>query len=162
MIFLTEYTSGEGTYGAYIEAENRAHALVIADRRQIGERVMGEVKKPGIPPRLLPHIKAGRWLDAAHEATFLCFVAASSGAITPREALSDTGLVHQLLHMALWPAEPEDDHDRRERRAIIRAVKALAMDIEWRTPGYLRSFSGQPGVRTYVNGVRTPDRDAGE
>lgn len=159
-LFLTAYTAGDGTYGAYIEAEDRAHALTLAAQRGVGERIEGEIEGRGaLNHKLLGHIRASRWLEAAHEASFLGFVGVSSGALTAADVLSDRGLVHELLHLAIF--KPEDTGDRRERRALIKRVKAMAMDFEWRTPGWQRSYSGQPGVRTHINDRRTPQRDAG-
>lgn len=138
-LFATTYADGDGYYGAYIDAEDATEARAIAMARRIGEHVDGEIEDPALPNRLAELINAGEWVRAAHEATFLAFVGISAGALTVRECLGDQGLVHELMHLAL------DPEDSRERRALVRKVRKMAAEFEYRVPGWQLS-AGRPAV----------------
>jgi hypothetical protein len=94
------------------------------------------------------------WLGAAHEAAFLGLIGLSSGALTPRELLGDTGLVHELLHLARAPQDEPDPDDNAERATRAAAVMLMAKDFEYRVPGWEPS-GGEPGV------LRWPAEDEG-
>lgn len=156
-LFLTDYSEGDGTYGAYIEADTLAHARQIAGQRGLNERIMGRVGAAAMPNRLRALIEDGEWLEAAHEACFLGFVGLSSGALTPRDLLGDQGLVHELLHLARpLSHHPNEDpgvvaEDVAERDLLIQRVARMAVALEWRVPGWAPS-GGQPGVRRFRGG----------
>lgn len=153
-LFLTDYADGNGTYGAYIEAENLAHARQVAAQRGLNERVLGKIASPMMQNRLRQLIRDEEWLEAVHEATFLGFVGLMSGALTPRDLLGDNGLVHELLHLARpFSHHPDEapeivDEDLRDRARTMERVAALAAQCEWRVPGWQPS-GGQPGVRHF-------------
>lgn len=126
-LFATSYNGGDGFYGAEIEAADIDHARTLAAQRGLGERIEGLAAScwTGKIGRL---IDEGAYVAAAHEAAFLCFVGLSSGAITAREALSDEGLVHSLLHLAA--GDPHKLNAQRTR------CKRLAVAFANRIPGY--------------------------
>lgn len=153
-VYLTAYAMGGGYYGAYVEADSLRHAHLLVAQRGLGERVeSGPLKRPALPNQLTQHIKAENWLEAAHEAAFLGFIGISSGALTAREVLGDSGLVHELLHLARpYTHHPDEDpkivaSDKAERKVLIKRVKAMAAEFEYRVPGWQPS-GGKPGVVT--------------
>lgn len=144
--FLTAYSMSGHHYGAYLQANNLTHARELAGRRGLNEVIDGEVAAPAIPHRLAQHIAAGHWLEAAHETAFLTFVGLTSGALTPREVLGDSGLLHELLHLAIArPHHPDEApeivaEDAADRARLIEAVTMMARDFEYRVPGHTPSF----------------------
>lgn len=161
-LYLTAYAMGGGTYGEYIEAESREDAMRLAGLRGLNERIEGETPGSSLVHTLALHIKRQDWLKAAHSATQLCFIGLSAGALTPRECFGDTGLVHELLHLASSsPEADESAEDKRERKAVIRRVRDTAREFEWRVPGWPPSFTGQPGVIVRVRGKIDQQRTEG-
>lgn len=144
--FLTSYAMGGRTYGEYIEADDRAHAQVLAVARGLGEKIEFEAEAMMVPNRLAAQIRDKAWVEAAHSATQLCAIGVASGALTVRETFADAGLVHQLLHLALGVAGDTD----KEVKAAERQVRVLARELEYRVPGWPRSFTGQPGVTVRI------------
>lgn len=153
--FLTDYAEGDGTFGAYLEADNRTHARQVALRRGLNERIIGTSAAEAIPHRLRLLIRDEDWIEAAHEACFLGFVGLMSGALTARDLLGDRGLIHELLHLArpfthaLGEAPEIVAEDEAERERCKAHVAQLAAQCEWRVPGWPPS-GGQPGVKHFV------------
>lgn len=161
-LFLTDYAEGDGTFGAYIEADNAAHARQLAGQRGLNERILGKIGAPALENRLRELIRDEAWVEAAHEACFLGFVGLMSGALTPRDLLGDRGLVHELLHLARPVKHHPDEspevvaEDLAEIALTKQRVAALAAQCEWRTPGWPPS-GGQPGVRHFKDGEEAVD-----
>lgn len=140
-LFTTSYQEGEGFYGAEIEASSLEHAEQIALARRLGERIEGERTTIWVG-RIGELIETGEYVAAAHEAAFMCFIALQAGVITPREALGDEGLVHELLHFAAG--------DTYRLKPRLRRAKILAKQIAHRIPGY--PVSGWPDRETPTQG----------
>jgi len=161
-IYFTDYSEGLATYGGYIEADTYEHALQLAIRRGLNERVLGETEGASMPNRLRQLILEQNWLDAAHEACFLGFTGMMSGMLSPRDVVGDSGLVHELIHLARHkPTRLDEDpdiiaEDRAEHAALIEKVKALAAALEWRVPGWVTT-GGQPGVHYTHHDVEPED-----
>jgi hypothetical protein len=141
--YASRYRPGRGKdeYNTLIEARDYDEALQIAQLRGLDEAVSHWAFCPdnsGSNHRLIALIKAHRWTDAAHEASFLCFVGLKSGTVTPEECLGDQGLVHELVHLAtIYSSDPPPPEAKLARRRVMR----LAKRIEKKVPGHVGSIT---------------------
>ena len=145
--YLTSYAMGGHTYGEYIEAEDAADARTIALVRGLGEKIELESGKIGLPNLLARHIRKKNWPAALHAASQLCHIGMAAGALTARECLGDTGLVHEIVHLL---CDIDEEDEPKVRKARERHVRDLAREFEYRVPGYPRSFTGLPGVTVRI------------
>ncbi len=124
-IFLAAYTDGRSAYGAEIEAQCLADALVFAAQRKLGERIIGKIEKPtthGIRNLIL----AWKLKEAVHEASFMCQFGLSSGVLSAREVVGDEGIIHLIAHLML----------NNPSQAMIDHTADLAFAMEMRVPGW--------------------------
>lgn len=135
--FSTTYYVEGYPYAAEIEAASIEHARTVAAQRGLNETVIGERDPDQQPPTLGVANIVRRGLEpdslaaAIHEACFLCWLGLESGAITPREALGDKGLIHSLAHLAC--GDPHDVDGQKDH------IAQLERDIAARVPGWVSS-----------------------
>lgn len=135
LTFLTAYPAAGGSYGGEIEAHDIDQARAIALQRRIGERVIsaGGTSNSliGVVETLLKeNLTQKDILNALHEAVYMCWIGLEAGTITPREVMSDGGLIHRLVHLAAGVRE-----FRSKREAAEHCAK-LAREIADRVPGW--------------------------
>lgn len=123
--FITQYRIYSAKYGSHIYAENLKTAELIAAKRNLGEKILGESESllngygKTIPDEIdnpnfrklsdyefLHHLP-----QIIHSAIFLGYVAIKSDRATV-EILSDEGIIHQLNHLLIG-----DIDKRKIRRA---------------------------------------------
>ena len=104
-VYLTTYKSKKynDTFRSYVLATSEEEA-----KSKMLKRNIGEVLEDSFPLPLsdYPRISAVDLFDKAHyrhclhAVTFMAYVLASAGKIDATEALSDQGIVHEILHLA--------------------------------------------------------------
>lgn len=135
-IYYTEYVLSSSLHGpiwytAFVEARSVDELHRLIDLRNIGERSQERPLTTRHNYRLVGLIRARRFTEAVHEATFLSFVGLSAGTLTLPETVGDEGLVHELAHEV-------DIYDGTEKR--VRQLVALARKLEKRVPGHPLSY----------------------
>lgn len=160
MIYATSYTTLANNYPRFqfeLWADNQEHAKQLIDQRGMGETLleMGvqsnlrgvlNILEPFIndlyTDRLhVPHYTArlNKWSDAAsqaaHEASQLCSFACASGVIDAQAALSDVGIVHELLHIAQFT---ESCREEFQQTPGTPDFMHLIAHVEMATPGWPR------------------------
>ena len=156
--WLTEYKARNGTtYGAWVFAKSEPEAAKLCRRRGLREKVTGYFKFRAWPSRVggfqtpasvvLRSRKSGH--EKVHSVTFLAFLGIAAKVLTPREAIDDTGLLHEVIHV-LDPLRFEAVVIDGKRVPVPRGLKAAvrrsepsmlalsrwAEKIERRIPGY--------------------------
>ncbi len=117
-----------GTYGAQIWAKSLRNAREIAQKRGMGEVIVGERGSQARPYRYASEVLAATrghnrgMYPKLHALCYLGMVAMACGAATIQEVLGDEGFVHDICHA------------RSVQKRLIERVKF----IEKRVPGYLR------------------------
>lgn len=140
MIYATYYRSGDSRFGSEIEADDAGHARQLCIARGLGERLDDVMPyERAASNNCLLEMTADRdaadWDSVLHQATFLCYVGLASGALTPRETLGDTGLVHEILHYREDPRGVWSDE-------LFLAIRMMAKDFQGRVPGWPTRFGG--------------------
>lgn len=124
-----------GRFGGWIHARDQRHARRLAEKRRLGERVVGRAGRtqPYDYPsdvvrksRRLPSKK----IEAIHAVCFLCFVAVRSGVVHVVDVLGDQGLLHDTIHLM--------EFGRTTNPLIVDPKKLIAKirEIERATPGF--------------------------
>lgn len=90
--YLTEYFVGDQRYGGDIWARSFKEAERLADKRSIGEKVIGDGYRGGGLPR------ARTRLQKLHEAVYLGWIALESDRLTAEDLLGDKGIIHEFIH----------------------------------------------------------------
>lgn len=90
--YLTKYRVGNARYGGDIWATSVKQAQAFADRRGIGEKIIGKGFRGGGLSR------ARTRQQKLHEAIYLGWIALEMGIMTPKQLLGDQGLIHQYVH----------------------------------------------------------------
>lgn len=142
-LWLSSYAMGGNFYGAEIQARDLNHAVLLASLRGLNEHIEGEkVGNPLGELRFSVLIAEERWLEAVHLACYLGHIGLASGALTPRELLGDTGLIHELVHLCTPLTHHPDEspeivaEDKAERAEKVGAVQRMAQDFAHRVPGW--------------------------
>ena len=118
--FRTEYVvvrnnsisinKGSNTYCSYVLAKDKSEALVKIANRNLNESLMlysHPVPLEKVSERDL--VDALKYFDkrqfqyALHAVTFMVFVLGKAGLINPIEAIADTGVLHELMHLISYP-----------------------------------------------------------
>ena len=95
--FGTQYELEGKTYGTCLWAESLEEAFGVASLRNIGETVSGYWFAPfELPSKLLR--KRTVSLEALHGAVFVGWLASCAGVADSQQMLSDTGLIHEIIH----------------------------------------------------------------
>lgn len=136
--YPTEYTTCGGTYCSYVWAGGEREALALMAARGLGERPGAWLADEIYPAasELVCEVFAGRArpIDLAHAATWLSFLAISSGVCDAHETLGDTGVLHQVIHdLDALEKAPNEDHSERVGYLI-----RLLQSIEEQIPGYCK------------------------
>ena len=86
-LYITEYNLNENKYAGEFFADNMEEAQEICKNRGLGETIIG--------------ISDGREQIFAflHSVCFACYMAVKGGKMTIDEALSDQGLIHEIIHL---------------------------------------------------------------
>jgi len=136
-VFSSTYQLNGGTYGTAVWAKDAKEAKLLAAKRKLGETTSTRPwgLSPPTPHRLKSLIEKEDWVEAAHEATFLCFVGLSSGKFSIKDTVSDDGLIHELLHMAI----PRVYESPRRRAQMKAKIAKLANRLEKKCPGWVPS-----------------------
>ena len=137
LVFSSTYPLNGAVYGTALLAKDAEEAAKLATKRKLGETVSTVPwgRNPPTPHRLKSLIEEEAWVEAAHEATFLCFVGLSSGKFSIKDTVSDDGLIHELLHMAI----PRVYESPRQRERMKIKIAKLADRLEKKCPGWVPS-----------------------
>lgn len=151
--FYTRYPEGEnrGQASSYVFASSAAHAEQLVEQRGLGETIQRD-KIPELPSVLVRRAFAARLqrnrdsaaqgrppqpdesMDAIHSLVFLVFVALRSGTMHESEVtdrmFSDTGLLHEAIHLLATPVDQENGMP-------IASVLAEIERLERLVPGFL-------------------------
>lgn len=126
-----ELETSSPKYGGILWARSNRHARKIAELRGLNEWV-GIHSKPrkergwSLPSTLI----LSNPQEAAHGVTFLSFIAAAAKVVDPiRDLLSDTGIVHEAVHIAAGTYDGSAFELAKTRLAI--------MELELKVPGFL-------------------------
>ncbi|UTU09584.1 hypothetical protein CcrBL47_gp298 [Caulobacter phage BL47] len=134
LLFHTEYISGGRKFGGLIEAEDMGHAQLLAARRNLNERIISQgfqVADPGMG-HFGYHLAEGDYVAALHDATYMTYLGMEAGVITPREALGDRGLLHEMAHLI---QEGDDRHPEDPESRLLR-LRGMWKDLSGRVPGF--------------------------
>lgn len=104
-VYLTSYQSKKynNTFGSYVLARSEQEAECKIKKRNIGEVLEGTIPIPVDNYSIIDSVvlfDKSHYRSCLHAVTFMAYVLASAGEIDPIEALSDQGIVHEILHLA--------------------------------------------------------------
>lgn len=115
--YATAYFNGAHLFASHIYANSLEEAKLIAEKRNIGEIIEGELNNK---PKKVKH------KDLLHEVCFLSYICLKSGVIDIEKTLGDCGVLHEIIHH-LYP------------NMKLKIDEELMSKIEWLrkiTPGY--------------------------
>jgi len=122
--FGTQYELEGKTYGTCLWARSLEDAFGVATLRRIGEEVSGRWFAPFVLPSKLLSQRSPT-LEVVHGTVFVGWLASKAGVADSQQMLSDTGLIHELIHyMQYGPI----NYPKKE---LIKRMKAL----EEKVPG---------------------------
>ncbi len=127
--YLTQYVLKNVPYSAFIYAQDRQKAELIAVLRNIGEIVVDQTVQ--IPrdqqPSPAEHYRERKLARAAHGITFYSWIAAKAGVLSTDGILGDVGVLHEVLHEMEFPEQIG------YREGVYQQIK----DLEKIVPGLL-------------------------
>jgi hypothetical protein len=87
-------------YSSFIYAQDREAAMEMVKQRNLGEKILGELRSKSFAPHPLPSEQYEKrdLIECVHTLTFYSWLAAKAGVIDPTETLSDRGVLHEILH----------------------------------------------------------------
>ena len=133
--FISEYVSSGRKYGADLWAKDFSDAKVVANRRGIGEAILGqgrEHRKPffgcGFPSDLIRQRVLAKKdaIAIVHGVTFLSYIAIESDTYNVGQVLGDTGWLHETIH-CLANGNPK-------RTKMVKWLR----EVEFVVPGFRR------------------------
>lgn len=98
------------TYGSYVIAKDKEEALV-----KMSNRNLNEILTVYCDPTPLDQVKPEHLVDALtffdkqhykhclHAVTFMVFVLDKAGRASAQDAISDIGVIHELIHLSCYP-----------------------------------------------------------
>lgn len=104
-------TPGPGeVYMSYVLARDKQEALVKMSKRNLDEtltRYSDPIPLEDVRPKdlvnALEFFDKGHYNYCLHSVTFMVFVLSKAGLVDPLEAISDIGVVHELMHLKSYP-----------------------------------------------------------
>ena len=98
------------TYMSYVLAKDEQEALVKMSNRNLNERFTSycdptllEDVKPRDLVNALEFFDKQHYNYCLHAVTFMIFVLSKAGLVDPLEAISDVGVIHELIHLKAYP-----------------------------------------------------------
>lgn len=135
--FLAEYKRGLALYGSHIWARDWRQARAYAQRRGIGEVVVGAWERTGELPASEVIRTRGAVRIKVHALCWLGMLATSCGAATAADFFDDqSGILHQFVHAVNQNGDPAG-----ENADVFPQVLLAVQRLQRKVPGYLPPIS---------------------